>query len=134
MTYSDAVQFSIIYAYPLWLVGTLTLVLLLLAQEVGYRLGLRRLKQEVSGDAASGGGGMVLSSLLALVGLLMAFTYSAAVYKQEERQGVQSLLLCVWQRHLCKQEVSMNYNVICDMLCTAGCAIKTSVCVAEAHA
>jgi len=86
MTYSDAVQFSVIYAYPVWLVGCLAVGVLLLAQEAGYRVGLQRRRQEGPGDAESGGGGMVLSSMLAIVGLLMAFTFAAAVERHEARR------------------------------------------------
>ena len=86
MAYIGALEFSHLYNYPLWLIALLLILLLLVAEEIGQRLGLRRRARRDSAHADTGGGSTVLSSLLALLGLLMAFTYSAAVERYEDRR------------------------------------------------
>jgi len=69
---------------PLWLVGVVFVLLLLAALELGYRFGVfqrhRWPNQEV------GGGTVVQSALLALLGLMLAFTYGASVSRFEARK------------------------------------------------
>lgn len=84
--YSEALHFSALYNYPLWLIAVLLMMLLLVAEEIGHRLGLSHRAKKGSSNAETGGGGTVLTSLLALLGLLMAFTYSAAVERHEARR------------------------------------------------
>jgi hypothetical protein len=87
MTYTDAVNFSFIYDYPLWVLTLSLLALLLGAQEIGYRIGLFQRSVVGPTDLEGGGGNLVLTSMLALLGLVMAFTYSAAVDRHEDRRS-----------------------------------------------
>ena len=66
-----------IYNYPIWAVGLVFIVILTTTLEFGFRVGLK--KRETWKDADSGGGAVVLSSMFALMGLVLAFTYSIGV-------------------------------------------------------
>jgi hypothetical protein len=52
--------------------------------EVGHRIGTRRLEQD--GDAARAGIGVVEGAVFALLGLLVAFTFSSAASRFDERR------------------------------------------------
>lgn len=86
MAFAEAFQYGPIYAFPLWLVGLVLALLLLGAEETGYRVGLQNRRRSDDIDADSGGGAIVLTSLFAVLGLLLAFTYSAAVERHESRR------------------------------------------------
>ena len=86
MAFTEVFQYGLIYAFPLWLVGLVLAFLLLGAAETGYRIGLRKCRESDDIDADSGGGAIVLTSLFAVLGLLLAFTYSAAVERHESRR------------------------------------------------
>jgi hypothetical protein len=58
----------------------------LLFLELGRRVGLRRLKQE--GDGAGAGVGVVEGAVFALLGLLVAFTFSGAATRFEDRRNL----------------------------------------------
>jgi len=58
----------------------------LLFLEVGRRIGLRRLKQQ--GDGAGAGVGVVEGAVFALLGLLVAFTFSGAATRFEDRRSL----------------------------------------------
>jgi hypothetical protein len=58
----------------------------LLFLELGRRVGLRRLKQE--GDGAGAGVGVVEGAVFALLGLLVAFTFSGAAARFEDRRNL----------------------------------------------
>ena len=73
-------------AIPFWLWALLLIALLIGTTEVGYRIGLRRAGPR--GDAGSADGNVVLGSMLALVGLVIAFTYSFTVSRYEARKSV----------------------------------------------
>ena len=75
-----------LYAIPFWLWALLLVVLLIGTTEVGYRIGLRRAGPR--GDAGAADGNVVLGSMLALVGLVIAFTYSFTVSRYEARKSV----------------------------------------------
>jgi hypothetical protein len=68
---------SIHHQLPLWLVGLFIIIILLAALEFGYRVGLSR--RQLWKDADSGDGRLVLTSMFALLGLMLAFTYGAGV-------------------------------------------------------
>ena len=57
---------------------------MLLAFEVGRRIGLRRLAREPSG--VLGGAGVIEAAVLALLGLLIAFTFSGAMSRFDARR------------------------------------------------
>ena len=66
-----------IYNYPIWAVGLVFIVILTTTLELGFRVGLKN--RETWKDADSGGGAVVLNSMFALMGLVLAFTYSIGV-------------------------------------------------------
>ena len=63
----------------------ISIVLLSISIELGYRVGLK--SQHKWKDAELGGGGIVQTSLLALLGLMLAFTYSAVVSRHDARKS-----------------------------------------------
>jgi hypothetical protein len=70
---------------PLWIIGLVILVVLLAAEELGY--GARRLTfRKAGGDSSSEGLGYLLTGALALLGLLIAFTFSAASDRYDTRR------------------------------------------------
>lgn len=74
----------VLYEYPIWVGGLFSLVVMGLAVELGYRVGLYKRKQWP--DAEIGGGGVVLTAMLALLGLILAFTYSASASRYDARK------------------------------------------------
>src|SRR3954468_6879483 len=68
--------------YPIWLMTLVIAVVLLGAGEMGYRVARRR------GDAEKSDEGHVLSAMLALLGLLVGFTFSIAVTRHELRRSL----------------------------------------------
>ncbi len=60
------------------------IAVLLVSLEAGYRIGLARRKRIVDADA--GGGGVVLTSMFALLGLILAFTYGSSVNRYMQRK------------------------------------------------
>lgn len=78
-------NFSPIYNYPIWLVGLIFVFILASALEGGFRVGLSR--REHWKDADSGGGAVVLTSMFAILGLLLAFTYASGVSRFDARKN-----------------------------------------------
>ncbi len=73
------------YEIPLWLVVFLFLVMLLVPMEVGFRLGtLQRRLHPDAGKAARTD--VTLTSMLALLGLMLAFTYSFTMGRADMRK------------------------------------------------
>lgn len=60
----------------------------LLFLELGRRIGLRRLKQEGDGAGAGTGAGVVEGAVFALLGLLIAFTFSGAAGRFDDRRNL----------------------------------------------
>lgn len=76
---------SFVYEWPLWATGALILTLLLLAIEFGLRTGLRkRRSNEKAGDLIRGD--VTLGAMLALLGLLLAFTYAFSLGRADLRK------------------------------------------------
>ena len=74
-----------LYELPLWVTGTLILILLLVAVELGFRFGLSiRRSNEKAADATRGD--ITLGALLALLGLLLAFTYAFTLSRADLRK------------------------------------------------
>lgn len=74
-----------LYILPLWVVGLIFIIIQTIALEAGFRVGLIRgahLK-----DADSGGGAVVLTSMFAVMGLVLAFTYSSGVSRFDARKN-----------------------------------------------
>ena len=76
---------SLFYSFPIWLTGLGSFIVLIVAIELGYRIGLK--SQDKWKDAEIGGGGIVQTSLLALLGLVLAFTYASVVSRHDARKS-----------------------------------------------
>jgi hypothetical protein len=72
--------------YLIVITGVLLFPLMLITMEVGRRLGLRRLAKDPEGARA--GAGVVESAVFALLGLLIAFTFSGAGSRYEARRDL----------------------------------------------
>lgn len=79
-------EFSLIYTLPLWSIALFLFVIMLVALEIGLQLGFRQ--QIALKDANAGGGEIVLTSMFALLGLILAFTYGASVERFDARKKV----------------------------------------------
>jgi len=82
-------EISFLYSLPIWIGALLFFIVLLLALELGFRVGLAR--RDTWKDADSGGGAIVQTSMFALLGLILAFTYAASVSRLDARK--QAVLL-----------------------------------------
>jgi hypothetical protein len=77
-------RFSIFHQIPLWLDFVVFLAVLLVALEVGFRIGLVR--QNAWKDDEEAGGRISLTSMFAVLGLMLAFTFGAAITRHEARK------------------------------------------------
>lgn len=77
---------TFIHDLPLWVIGVLFALALLAALEGGYRVSLRRCKRREEQDGEDGGGSLELTSMFALLGLILAFTYAFTVSRHEGRR------------------------------------------------
>ena len=82
-------EFSPLYNLPLWVPALIFIVMLSIALESGYRVGLKR--RESWKEADSGGGAVVLTSMFALMGLVMAFTYASGVSRYDARKSAVTI-------------------------------------------
>ena len=73
------------YEIPLWLVMFLFLAILVIPMEVGFRLGIRRHRPHPDAERAERGD-VTLASMLALLGLMLAFTYSFCMGRADLRK------------------------------------------------
>ena len=73
---------ALIEHLPIWLIGLVMLVALIILHELGFQTGRRIEKDRESGD----GKGHLVGAALALLGLMMAFTFSAAQDRFNMRQ------------------------------------------------
>ena len=74
------------YTTPNWAIGCALLVLLWLATEVGFHLGVRARAQQQAGDSVNIG--LVHGAILGLLSLLLAFTYSFVAGRHDVRQAL----------------------------------------------
>jgi hypothetical protein len=77
-------SFSFFYYIPLIFGGLIMFAILLAALEVGYRIGFKQRKKWL--DADTGGGTVALSTMFALLGLILAFTYASGINRFEDRK------------------------------------------------
>jgi hypothetical protein len=77
---------SLFFNFPTWMVAAVFGVLLLLATELGFRLGKATARRE-NADAKSAGG-VVKNAVLALAGLVLAFSYAMAAGRYDLRNQV----------------------------------------------
>lgn len=75
---------SIFYHIPLLISGFIVFIILLMSLEAGYRIGLKQRKKWL--NAETGGGTVALTSMFALLGLILAFTYASGVSRYEARK------------------------------------------------
>lgn len=75
----------VVYDLPIWLTALFILTILLVSMEVGYRGGRRKW---VATDecSPSEGSDVALASMLALLGLVLAFTYSFTLSRADSRK------------------------------------------------
>jgi hypothetical protein len=74
-----------LYELPIWVDGTLFLLLFLLTVEGGFRMGFRR--HRAAGDEKETvRGDVTLGSMLALLGLMLAFTYAFSLGRSDMRK------------------------------------------------
>jgi hypothetical protein len=73
------------YQLPLWVVVFLFLILLLIPMEVGFRLGMRQraMHPDLEDNTRSD---VTLASMMALLGLMLAFTYSFSLSRADLRK------------------------------------------------
>jgi hypothetical protein len=74
-----------LYQHPTWLLGLILLMILLLCVEAGFRIGLRHRPVREEIDKALRGD-VALSSMLALLGLMLAFTYAFSLSRADLRK------------------------------------------------
>jgi hypothetical protein len=74
-----------LYEWPIWLDGVVFLSLLLIAIEGGFRMGLRRHRESVDARKTVRGDA-TLAAMLALLGLLLAFTYAFSLSRADMRK------------------------------------------------
>jgi hypothetical protein len=77
-------ELSFIYDISIWLVGLIFLFILLFFLESGHQIGLKQRKHWEEVETA--GGKVVLTAMLALLGLILSFTYLGAVQRFEARK------------------------------------------------
>jgi hypothetical protein len=70
---------------PLWVFGAIFFCVMLITMELGFRVGKKR--RDTWRNAESGGGGIVQTSIFAVLGLVLAFTYSAGLTRFEARKA-----------------------------------------------
>ncbi len=75
---------SFFYQMPIWAVVLLFFGLVMIAIEIGFRAGHRTREHWQSAEA--GGGNVVLSSMLLLLGLVLALTFATSVGNHQSRQ------------------------------------------------
>jgi membrane protease YdiL (CAAX protease family) len=74
-----------LYILPLWVVGLIFISILTIALEAGFRVGL--IRRAHWKDADSGGGALVLTSMFAVMGLVLAFTYGSGQTRFDARKN-----------------------------------------------
>jgi len=74
-----------LYDIPLWVDALAFVFLLSVAIEAGYRLGLRQRRASGSAEKATRGD-VTLSAMLALLGLMLAFTYAFTLSRADARK------------------------------------------------
>ena len=74
-----------IYDIPLWVDALAFVLLLWIAVEAGYRVGLRQRRASESAEKTTRGD-VTLSAMLALLGLMLAFTYAFTLSRADDRK------------------------------------------------
>lgn len=82
---------SWLYELPIWANAVLFVVVLLLAVEAGFQIGLRRSRVIGNNDKLANGD-VTLGAMLAMLGLLLAFTYAFTLSRADHRKQAASSL------------------------------------------
>jgi hypothetical protein len=82
----NPIHIPLLYRMPIAATLVVFIVILLAALECGFRFGLRRRVSWKDAHSEAGGGGLVQNATLALLGLMIAFTYSFTVSHYETRK------------------------------------------------
>jgi hypothetical protein len=82
-------EFSPLYNYPFWFAASIFAIVLTIALESGFRVGMKRRAHWK--DADSGGGSVVLTSIFAIMGLVMAFTYASGISRYDARKNAATI-------------------------------------------
>ncbi len=82
----NPIHIPLLYRLPIAATLVVFIVILLAALECGYRLGIRRRVLWKDVHAEAGGGALVQNATLALLGLMLAFTYGFTVSHYETRK------------------------------------------------
>jgi hypothetical protein len=82
----DPIHIPLLYRLPIAATLVVFIVILLAALECGFRLGIRRRVLWKDVHAEAGGGALVQNATLALLGLMLAFTYGFTVSHYETRK------------------------------------------------
>ena len=77
-------ELSLFDTLPFWVIALVSIIVLLVALEAGYRVGLAR--REIWRDADTGGGAIVQTTMFAILGLVLAFTYASVVSRYDARK------------------------------------------------
>jgi hypothetical protein len=77
---------SFLYTLPMAMVLFVLVTAVFGGLELGVFLGARQRRREQEKDPEQGGGGLVANSVFAILGLLLAFTYSVALSRYENRK------------------------------------------------
>jgi hypothetical protein len=80
------IHIPLLYHMPIAATLVVFIVILLVALECGFRIGIRRRVSWKEAHAEAGGGSLVQNAALALLGLMIAFTYSFTVSHYETRK------------------------------------------------
>ncbi|MEA1888527.1 MAG: hypothetical protein U9N50_01925 [Pseudomonadota bacterium] len=79
------IEFALLYNFPIWVAGLTFIIILAITLESGFRVGLKR--RDTWKDADSGGGAVVLTSMFAVMGLVLAFTYASGISRFDARKN-----------------------------------------------
>lgn len=82
----NILNIPILYDFPIWIDGALFVAVMLVALEIGFRVGLR--KREAWRDEDVSMSNVVVTSFLATFGLILAFTYAFTVSRADLRKRV----------------------------------------------
>ena len=74
----------LIYTHPIWVTAIILFIMLLVMLEIGYWLG--RWRQHMTSEREIVSGDIALTAMYAILGLVMAFTYSFTISRADNRR------------------------------------------------
>jgi hypothetical protein len=79
-------NYNYFYDLPVWVSGLIFILFMFAALEVGYRVAIK--ERDTWKNPEAGGGNAVQTALLALLGLILAFTMASGVNRNETRKQI----------------------------------------------